>query len=220
MTTSEITFNDLQVTHICKPKLKNTYISVDRSGAITLKSPKVSNRFIEALLSEKENWIRKQLKASQENQPIEINLEDEVLLFGELFSIDVDDAATLRESLSKLRVTSEKNILKCYDNFYKEYAELYITPRVKEFSELMHLHFKEIKYKKLKSRWGSCSSDRVLTFNTQLIKVDRELIDYVIVHELAHLIHMNHSKEFHTLVDIYIANSKELRKKLKAIHPL
>ena len=220
MTTCKINFNDLQVIHICKPRLKNTYISIDRSGSITLKSPEVSKQFIDALLKEKETWIRKQLKISQENKAIKINLEDELLLFGDLYSIDVDEATALRESLSMLRVNSEKNILRCYDNFYKEYADRYITDRVEQFAQVMKQEFKAIQYKKLKSRWGSCTSNKILTFNTQLIKIDKRLIDYVIVHELAHLTHMNHSKKFHDLVDMYIDDSKELRKELKAIHLL
>ncbi len=80
----------------------------------------------------------------------------------------------------------------------------------------MELDYREVKFRKMKSRWGSCSSLRVITFNSELIKVKKELIDYVVVHELAHLVHMNHSKNFHALVDKYISNSKEIRKELKS----
>ena len=82
----------------------------------------------------------------------------------------------------------------------------------------MNLDYSEIKFRKMKSRWGSCNSKGVITLNTQLIKIDKELIDYIIVHELAHLTHMNHSKRFHNLVELYIPNHKELNRKLKAIH--
>jgi predicted metal-dependent hydrolase len=81
----------------------------------------------------------------------------------------------------------------------------------------MNLSYNDIKFKKMKSRWGSCSSKKTLTFNTQLIKVEKELIDYVVVHELSHLVFMNHSKEFHNLVEQYLADSKRYRQKLKNI---
>lgn len=165
-------------------------------------------------------WIRKQLLHVQANQAVEINLEDEVLLFGEVYSIDIHEAKKLRSYIDKLRVINKTNIQKCYDNFYKSYAQEYLTPRVEHFSNIMKLNYSEIKFRKMKSRWGSCSSKGVITLNTQLIKIDKELIDYIVVHELAHLTHMNHSKKFHNLVESYIPNHKELNKRLKAIHLL
>jgi len=214
---SEIIFKDLSVEHICKPRLKNSYISVNHELKIILKTPKVSNSFIENLLLNKENWIRKQLLKLSQNTPQKINLEDELLLFGEVFSIDVEDAKYLREKLNKLRKNSKTNILKCYDDFYKRLSLEYLMPRVEYFANQMNLKFTAIKFRKMKSRWGSCSSERVITLNSELIKVKKELIDYVIVHELAHLVHMNHSKAFHSLVENYLPSSKVLRRELKGI---
>ena len=160
------------------------------------------------MLTQKDLWIRKQLLHVKKNPPLNINLEDEVLLFGQVYSIDIHEAKELRGYIDKLRVINKTNIQKCYDNFYKSYAQEYLSPRVEHFSNIM------------KSRWGSCSSKGVITLNTQLIKIDKELIDYIVVHELAHLTHMNHSKKFHNLVESYIPNHKELNKRLKAIHLL
>ncbi len=214
---SEIIFKDLSVEHICKPRLKNSYISVNHDLRVVLKTPKVSKYFIENLLQDKEQWIRKQLLKLSQNSPKKINLEDELLLFGEVFSIDVEDAKYLRQKLNKLRKNSKTNILKCYDDFYKYSSHEYLTPRVEYFANKMDLKFSVIKFRKMKSRWGSCSSQRVITLNSELIKVKKELIDYVIVHELAHLVHMNHSKNFHSLVENYLPSSKVLRRELKGI---
>ena len=134
-----------------------------------------------------------------------------------MLSIDVGEAKDLREYLGKLKIENRENILKCYDRFYKQYAQNYLTPRLEYFSQLMGLKHSELKFRKMKSRWGSCSSRGTITLNTELIKVKKELIDYVIVHELAHLKHMNHSKRFHSLVEEYLSDSYTLRKELKNI---
>lgn len=201
--------------HVIKPSLKNSYISVNSESKVILKTSKVSRFYIENLLIEKEGWIRKQLLKIEQNPPIQVNLEDEVLLFGDIYSVDSDEALELRTLLQRLRKPNQKNILRCYDDFYKMYALKYLTSRTQEFSQIMNLKYKEIKLKKMRSRWGSCSSGRVITFNTQLIKLKKEQIDYVVVHELAHLVHMNHSKDFHSLVERYIPDAKRVRKDIK-----
>ncbi len=215
---NKIVFKDLEIEHICKPKLKNSYISVNKDAKVLLKTPKVSQNFIIELLTKKESWIRGHLFKISSAKPASVNLEDEVLLFGDVYSIDIQEAELLRESLSKLKVINQKNILQCYDNFYKFFAMEYLSPRVKHYAIVMNLEYKEIKFRKMRSRWGSCSSKRVITLNTELMKVKKELIDYVVVHELAHLVHMNHSKNFHTLVHNYIPNATLQRRELKRIH--
>jgi hypothetical protein len=217
---NEINFNNLQIVHICRARLKNSYISISKNGNITLKTPKVSNVFIQDLLNKKEAWIRKQLYIVEQNKSVQINIEDEVVLFGEVCSIDLEEAKQLRLYLEKVKISNNKNVLKCYDNYYKFYAEQYLIPRVDYFAKIMNLNYQEIKFKKMKSRWGSCSSSGIITLNTMLIKIEKELIDYIVVHELAHLTHMNHSKKFHDLVERYVLNAKELNKKLKTIHLL
>jgi len=113
----------LRIIHVCKANLKNSYISVKKNGEITLKTPKVSNDFIQKLLRDRELWIRKQLKTVENNPPKSINIQDEVLLFGEIFSIDSDEAIELREALEKIDISNISNVLKNYDKFYKKYGK-------------------------------------------------------------------------------------------------
>jgi len=212
-----VIFKEFEVEHICRPKLKNSYISIKNSSKIVVKTPKVSDAFVQKLLYEKENWIRKQLLKFEENKAQTVNLEDEVLLFGHVISIDSNEAQFLRERLEKLKNINEKNILKSYDTFYKHLSNLYLTQRVKKFSSLMNLEYNALKFRKMRSRWGSCSSQKVITLNSELIKIKKELIDYVVVHELAHIVHMNHSRNFHAHVENYLPDAKTLRKELKNI---
>ncbi len=217
MSTNSILFKGLTIEHICKPRLKNSYISVSPELKIILKTPKVSSSYINNLLLDKEHWIRKQLLKLELNTPKKINLEDEVLLFGEVYSIDIEEASYLRKKLHRARNIDKATVLRCYSDFYKHYSSLYLTPRVEHFAHLMGLKFSALKFRKMKSRWGSCSSTKTITLNSELLKVRKELIDYVIVHELAHLVHMNHSKDFHLLVESYIPSSKMLRRELRGV---
>jgi predicted metal-dependent hydrolase len=214
---SKISFNDLEILHVRNRALKNSYISVKRNGLITVKTSNVSEDYVRNLLEKKELWIRKQLQKIQNNPQPQINMEDEVLLFGEILSIDIDEAKELRKELEKVDVLNAEVVSKCYDKFYKNYAKSYITPRVEYYSQIMELNFSEIKFRKMRSRWGSCSSIGVITLNIELIKIDKKLIDFIVVHELAHLVHMNHSKKFHSLVERYLPDAKVLNRELKAI---
>ncbi len=218
MSISKINFNNLEILHVQKRALKNSYISVKKSGVITLKTSNVSDDYIQNLLAKKEFWIRKQLQIVQKNPPLQVNLQDEVLLFGEIFSVDIDEACALRKELERVDISNMEIVSKCYDKFYKNYAKNYLTQRVEHYSKIMGLSFSEIKFRKMRSRWGSCSSRGVITLNIELIKIDKRLIDFIVVHELSHLVHMNHSKKFHSLVECYIPDAKALNRELRAIH--
>ncbi len=170
-----------------------------------------------ALLNDKSAWILKKLQENASKEIIEVNLEDEVLLFGEVYSIDSEEATLLRKKLHRLKSTTPQSIQQAYDRFYKEMAKLYLTQELEKYATIMQLEFSALKFRKMRSRWGSCSSKGVITLNSELMKLEKELIRYVIIHELAHLVHMNHSKEFHALVEAYLPDSKQIRKRLKAV---
>ncbi len=94
-----------------------------------------------------------------------------------------------------------------------------LTSRVKDLAFLNGIDFKSISYKKMTGRWGSCDSNKNLTFNIYLIQLPWKLIDYVIIHELAHITHHNHSKNFWSLVLAMSPDFKECRKQIKQFHP-
>lgn len=79
-------------------------------------------------------------------------------------------------------------------------AVAYIPGRVRLYAQRMGLKYGRITIKNQRSRWGSCSAKKNLNFNCLLMLCPKEVIDAVVVHELCHLVHMNHSKEFYALV--------------------
>ena len=212
-TTHKLTFKDLDITHIVNKRLKNSYIQILKSKEIILKTPKLSDIYIDALLSKKELWIKKQLKKFEDKSQRAVNKEDEVLLFGEIISIDLDEAKKLRECLEKIKTSN--GVDSCYDKFYKFLAQEYLTKRLDFYSYTMNLEYNEVVFKKMKRRWGSCSSKRIITLNTQMVKLPKNHLDYIIVHELSHIVHMNHSKAFYSLVAEVIPNYKEIQKEIR-----
>lgn len=100
-------------------------------------------------------------------------------------------------------------------HFYKREAVQLLSERIKFWAEQMNLHPAQVKFREQRTRWGSCSSRKIINLNWRLIVFNQEIIDYVIVHELAHLQHMNHSDRFWSLVEKYIADYKGIMKSLK-----
>ncbi|MBN2806612.1 MAG: M48 family metallopeptidase [Prolixibacteraceae bacterium] len=80
-------------------------------------------------------------------------------------------------------------------------AKLYLPLRVKELADKHHFSFSGVSIKNLKSKWGSCSSAKNINMNVQLMRLPDELIDYIILHELAHTRHMNHGEGFWALLN-------------------
>ena len=130
---NNIIYRDLTIKHISKSTLKNSYITITPEAEVILKTPKVNQSFIFDLLQDRELWIRKKIAQAKKNPPIKVNIEDEVLLFGDIYSIDAPEVTNLRVKLEKIRVNSPSKSIKCYNLFYKDYCSAYITPRVEYF---------------------------------------------------------------------------------------
>lgn len=102
------------------------------------------------------------------------------------------------------------------DFFYKNEAKKIIPPIVEKFSNIMQLFPTSIKFRKNKRTWGSCNYKDDLNFNILLVKFPFEVIEYVVIHELAHIKHKNHSKFFWSLVYKYCPDYKKREKLLKS----
>ena len=114
----------------------------------------------------------------------------------------------------KTALTSQQ-ILFLFNNWLNNEAKNYIPARVKELSQKTGLSPNKIILKNTKSQWGSCSRSKNISLSYNLISASKAAIDYVIIHELCHLEHMNHSKDFWNLVTKHYPNYKTQVKWLK-----
>lgn len=126
-------------------------------------------------------------------------------------SIDEDEFLYLgvRKKLEDFKI---KNI----DNFYKKEIVKYLPNLVDIYSKKMNLIPTSIKYRKNKRTWGSCNYKNGLNFNILLMKFPIELMEYVVIHELAHIKHKNHSKKFWDLVEEFCPDYKQREKIFKS----
>jgi len=125
----------------------------------------------------------------------------------------------VRYSNSVLHISGKKQndeiINHIYNVFIKHSAKKYLLPRANSLARQFNFPLKKISIRGQSTRWGSCSRRGTISLNYKLMKFKKEVIDYVIIHELCHLKEMNHSKRFWDEVEKIIPEYRLLRKELK-----
>ncbi|MDN5049011.1 M48 family metallopeptidase [Aliarcobacter butzleri] len=191
----QIELNEKQVTVklVNKKNVKHCYIRVLKEDLIEIKSNIYFSLYDAKILVEKrKNWLENAIKKVSKN----VLLEDEFLYLGEV---------------KKLQDYNIKNL----DKFYKNEIEKILPNIVETFSKKMDLYPTSISYRKNKRTWGSCNFKNGLNFNILLMKFPLEIMQYVVIHELSHIKHKNHSKNFWNLVEKYCPNYKQIEKEFK-----
>jgi predicted metal-dependent hydrolase len=110
---------------------------------------------------------------------------------------------------------AQKQARKACERALKKQSETLLPQRLETLSKLHNIPYKSITVKKLKSRWGSCDTQKNIILNIYLVQLDWTLIDYVILHELAHTKHQHHQSDFWNYLSELLPNCKGLRKQLK-----
>jgi predicted metal-dependent hydrolase len=113
------------------------------------------------------------------------------------------DSIRLRKSA--VRQSSIKRVL---ENFYRSQARELLTERTEHYSEQMGVEYEKLELRNQRTRWGSCSTGGTISLNWRLIMAPPGVVDYLVVHELAHLTEQNHGREFWRLVGEYIPDYK------------
>lgn len=162
---------------------------------------------IESLVSKKAKWILQKIK-EQDNPDAIIkvpNYQNNSTLpyLGKNYRLRIIgyDSNLLSFSNNEFIIyTNRKNVKRIYEQWLFGMAYPIITPLIVKYSKLLNVSPKKILLKKLKSRWGSATYRNIINLNIHLLKAPLNVIEYVVLHELSHLIERNHSKRFWKIV--------------------
>ena len=190
---------------------------------------RVRDRKIVEILETKERWIRNKVIQLQ-NQRITNkrefisgesfslfgrNLYLKVLEGGKVGTQLIDDYLITTVRTSEIGDLRKSRIKTYLERWYIHEAYQKLEEKVMRYSKIIRVSPREIKVRNYKTRWGSCDNKGRLTFNFHLIKAPHEIVDYVVIHELCHMIQPNHSKFFWNEVARFDPSFKNHKKWLK-----
>jgi predicted metal-dependent hydrolase len=216
---------DKQISYTLKRSKRRTIgLRIDDRGLTVCAPLRATEKWLHGVLLEKADWVVEKLGSWQSKKAPVIEWRDgaSIPFRAEIFLLRLTPKE--RGALPKLQeeillvplgVDAEPaRIEKAVTAWYRIEALRVFEECIAHFSPLMNVAPREIKLSSARTQWGSCTVHKVVRLNWQLVKMPLHLIDYVVVHELAHLVEMNHSAAFWRVVESACPDYKQCRKEL------
>ena len=222
-----ITVSNLDIL-IERKDIKNLHIGVyPPNGKIRVATPlHIDNEAVRLAVISKLSWIKKQ-KEAFENQPRQTKREmvsgESHYFIGKRYLLSVVHTVGKHQIIknhSKLELyvnqnTTVENRQKILDEFYRQHLKVKINKLIDKWQNIIGVNISSWKIQRMKTKWGSCNiDDKRLLFNLELAKKPIETIEYVVVHEMTHLLERHHNENFKMLMDRSIPKWRVLRRRL------
>lgn len=207
----------LENIQISKKDVKNITLKVKPTGEVILTAPKIANdEHIQFIVKKRAKWIEKKKEFFASFQVIKkeyVSGEDFKYL-GRSYRLKViesnKESVKLQRGYLEVYVKNKNNKPRKQSLVYEWYYEkalLHFFNILQEFNKIVKQEIKDIKIRQMKTRWGSCNPHKsYINLNIELIKKPKKCIEYVVFHELVHLIHPNHSDEFYDYLSLYMSD--------------
>lgn len=218
---------------------KTMKIYFKEDGLVVTKSPYVLKREVDKFIKQNEEKIYEEYKKIEEKICLKLSRWETgqtIFYKGENYIIDItyheknkivikiDEENKVFKIILPNKLNKEEEeiyIKKAVKKLFKENTEIILKERLEYLSNKTNISYNSVKVRDAKTKYGSCiPKTKALHFSSRLVMLNKEAIDAVIVHELCHIVHPNHSKEFYDLVKKYIPNYNEINTYLKRIGKL
>ncbi len=209
-------------TAIIRTNRRSLSLTISKNGELIVRAPKrLSMEYIYSFIKQKEKWI-----LNKQNNIKNSNLQNynfingsEYLFCGKVYrKIEINKLKDIEIADDNIFFPANLDgyqtkiiAVKWYTNLTKEI----LKNRVEYFANIMQVDFSAIKIDNSKTRWGSCNQNGVIKFNLRLSMLPHKVIDYIIIHELSHLIEFNHSKNFYRIIESVMVDYKKYKQMLK-----
>jgi predicted metal-dependent hydrolase len=225
---SELLVEDL-VIHLYRKDMRSLRLTVTPEGEIRLSLPNhVNNAEALEFLADKTDWIRKHLEQINRQKALEPadfssipflgeNHPTEILFHPIAPRVHLDSSGKITIFLKP--EASQDDISKIVDAWYRSELKKRVRPLINKWEPVMGVEVKAFQLKHMKTRWGTCNVvDHRIWFNVELAKKSFPCIEYIVVHEMCHLLERGHGPKFKACMDKYLPHWRFLRQELNG-HP-
>lgn len=218
-----------------KKRRKSIAIVLKRSRGVIIQAPhRTPDAYIQEIIAKRESWIQKKwtaLQAQLHEQGADHFENGRVLpLLDRRYILEIWPLPAQKnqcECINNIllvrlkkqdKLPQQEQVKKLLEHWYRQQANEVLVERTRYFAEQMNVQPQGIIIKTQKNRWGSCDRHNVIRYNWKVMMAPSALLDYLVVHELAHIREKNHSPAFWAVVAAVLPNYMQLRKALREFH--
>ncbi len=194
----------MKIAKIIRSRRRSVALIVTREAELIVRAPwQVSEGFIERMVLQKRDWVERKIRETEErlkkSAPKQFVMGEEFLFLGQKYSLKIlDEVQEIRLDgqdmiFPGVFLASPREHLKAW---YRQEALRVIAARVEFFAQRDGFQYKSVRISHAERRWGSCGSRGGLNFSWRLVMLPMSVVDYLVIHELHHLRHRNHSREY------------------------
>ena len=204
---------------IIRSRRKTISINIDSYGNITVKAPfNTPDHQIQKFIDQKQGWIDRHVGEISEKVDIRrrnlSSVPERLPLLGSMCRVVYIRPYGYNNGTFYLPERPMEQMLPNIQNIYRSIAKKILITRTKLLADRLDISITGVRINSARTRWGSCSSKKVINLSWKLVTADEELIDYVIVHELCHTKFMDHSEQFWDMVGSIMPDYERRRQAL------